>query len=129
MTTIFEKPEFKAYTALFNGITDAIAILQDAQKQAEELYISAADFDDNPCTHAFKNKMLQNHNRLHPNLQLATSRIIQNIEAFEQLCHEPLSGEKLEEMECIAVQDGDYLKQALIALKQVYDAVQAETKE
>lgn len=32
----------KMYSTLFNAITDVISILQKAQKETEELYISAA---------------------------------------------------------------------------------------
>ena len=33
----------KMYRTLFNSQTDAISILQQAQKQAEEMYLSAPD--------------------------------------------------------------------------------------
>ncbi len=33
----------KMYRTLFNSQTDAISILQQAQKQSEEMYLSASD--------------------------------------------------------------------------------------
>ena len=39
-------PDFaKMYRRLFNSQTDAIAILQQAQRDAEEMYISSPDAD------------------------------------------------------------------------------------
>jgi len=126
---MFEEPTFKAYSTLFNGITDAIATLQDAQKKAEELYISKPNTNNDPYAHAFKNVMLQTYNQLPPELQLAINRIVQNIEIFEQLCYEPIAEEELERMRYTAVKNADYLQQTLIEFKRAYDNVRAEIEE
>lgn len=37
-------PDYKAmYLSLFNSVTDAIEILTEAQKKAEEMYINSAE--------------------------------------------------------------------------------------
>ena len=40
-------PDYKAmYLSLFNSVTDAIEILCEVQKKAEELYISSSEQDE-----------------------------------------------------------------------------------
>ena len=40
-------PDYKSmYLSLFNSVTDAIEILCEAQKKAEELYISSSEQDE-----------------------------------------------------------------------------------
>ena len=40
-------PDYKAmYLSLFNSVTDAIEILCEAQKKAEELYMSSSEKDE-----------------------------------------------------------------------------------
>ena len=36
----------KAYTTLFNAITDAVRLLQEAQRETEEMYISAENTEE-----------------------------------------------------------------------------------
>ena len=39
-------PDYKAmYLSLFNSVTDAIEILSEAQKKAEEIYINSCEND------------------------------------------------------------------------------------
>ncbi len=40
-------PDYKAmYLNLFNSVTEAVKILSDAQKRAEEIYITTSEMDD-----------------------------------------------------------------------------------
>ena len=40
-------PDYKTmYTELFNSVTDAIELLQEAQKKAEESYIESSEEDE-----------------------------------------------------------------------------------
>lgn len=40
-------PDYKAmYLSLFNSVTDAIEILSEAQKKAEEIYINSCETGD-----------------------------------------------------------------------------------
>ena len=40
-------PDYKAmYINLFNSVTEAVKILSDAQKRAEEIYIDSSELDE-----------------------------------------------------------------------------------
>ena len=40
-------PDYKTmYFNLFNSVTEAVKILSDAQKRAEEIYITSSEIDD-----------------------------------------------------------------------------------
>ena len=54
-------PDYKRmYAKLFNAITDAVEILQQAQQETEEIYIESCDIDD---LNAAKLKILDKKNK------------------------------------------------------------------